>query len=296
MLLVVAGCVVAGVGDLSFDLLGYLFAFASCMTQAAYLLLVEFQVGAVQRRRYACGTGCVQPCAAARRGCDHPQCMCPILTHFRTTPDAVLHPSLPRGIRAWAAAAGPTRLSRDAPAPATLPCPRQGAGGVSTSELLYYNAITSLPFLAGLVLVTGEAAAAAPQYHAAVSEHGAPGVWSALLSCALMGCLLNYALFLCTVNNSALTTTIVSGRVGGGGVVGAGGAARRGEAGPGRQLPAHRNRSAGKCDGARGGDWVHLPCIARLLCPAGRPSTRRPVTSAPKTVCLQSCITSHHTP
>lgn len=45
VLLVVAGCVVAGIGDLSFDPLGYLFAFASCATQAAYLLLVEFQVG-----------------------------------------------------------------------------------------------------------------------------------------------------------------------------------------------------------------------------------------------------------
>lgn len=44
VLLVVAGCVVAGIGDLTFDLGGYVFALLSCTSQAAYLLLVEFQV------------------------------------------------------------------------------------------------------------------------------------------------------------------------------------------------------------------------------------------------------------
>lgn len=44
VLLVVAGCVVAGLGDLAFDPAGYLFALGSCTMQAAYLLLVEFQV------------------------------------------------------------------------------------------------------------------------------------------------------------------------------------------------------------------------------------------------------------
>ena len=43
--MVVAGCVVAGVGDLTFDPAGYMFAVLSCTCQAAYLLLVEFQVG-----------------------------------------------------------------------------------------------------------------------------------------------------------------------------------------------------------------------------------------------------------
>ncbi|GFR52718.1 hypothetical protein Agub_g15271, partial [Astrephomene gubernaculifera] len=37
----------------------------------------------------------------------------------------------------------------------------------------------------------------------------AVSLWGTLAACALMGCLLNFALFLCTVNNSALTTTIV---------------------------------------------------------------------------------------
>lgn len=34
----------AGIGDLTFDLYGYFFAIMSCLCQAAYLLLVEFQV------------------------------------------------------------------------------------------------------------------------------------------------------------------------------------------------------------------------------------------------------------
>ncbi|KAG2438204.1 hypothetical protein HXX76_005808 [Chlamydomonas incerta] len=127
VLLVVAGCVVAGIGDLSFDLLGYLFALMSCTMQAAYLLLVEFQ----------------------------------------------------------------------------------GEEGVSTSEMLYYNAITSLPFLLLVCAATGEAAALPAAYAAALAAHGPVALWTTLVSCSLFGCLLNYALFLCTVNNSALTTTIV---------------------------------------------------------------------------------------
>ncbi|KAG2450812.1 hypothetical protein HYH02_004647 [Chlamydomonas schloesseri] len=127
VLLVVAGCVVAGIGDLSFDLLGYLFALMSCTMQAAYLLLVEFQ----------------------------------------------------------------------------------GEEGVSTSEMLYYNAITSLPFLLLVTAATGEAAALPAAYAAAVATHGPVALWATLVSCSLFGCLLNFALFLCTVNNSALTTTIV---------------------------------------------------------------------------------------
>lgn len=37
----------------------------------------------------------------------------------------------------------------------------QGADGISSSELLYYNAITALPLLAVVVMVTGEAGMAA---------------------------------------------------------------------------------------------------------------------------------------
>jgi solute carrier family 35 protein len=44
VVLVVTGGVVAGIGDMSFNVMGYTFALLSCTTQAAYLLLVEFHV------------------------------------------------------------------------------------------------------------------------------------------------------------------------------------------------------------------------------------------------------------
>ena len=43
MVLVVVGCVVAGLGDLTFDLRSYAYALISCLSQACYLLLVELQ-------------------------------------------------------------------------------------------------------------------------------------------------------------------------------------------------------------------------------------------------------------
>ena len=43
----------AGIGDLTFDLYGYAYALLSCLCQAAYLLVVEFQVGGV----CVCGGG-----------------------------------------------------------------------------------------------------------------------------------------------------------------------------------------------------------------------------------------------
>jgi hypothetical protein len=42
-MLVVIGCIIAGIGDLAFDAWAYAFAFSSVITQALYLLLVEFQ-------------------------------------------------------------------------------------------------------------------------------------------------------------------------------------------------------------------------------------------------------------
>lgn len=43
-MLVVLGCIIAGVGDLAFDLWAYSYAFCSVITQSIYLLLVEEQV------------------------------------------------------------------------------------------------------------------------------------------------------------------------------------------------------------------------------------------------------------
>lgn len=41
------GCIIAGIGDLAFDPWAYAFAFSSVISQALYLLLVEFQASGV---------------------------------------------------------------------------------------------------------------------------------------------------------------------------------------------------------------------------------------------------------
>jgi solute carrier family 35 protein len=128
VLIVVLGCFIAGSTDLAFDLRGYTFAFASCMLQAAYLLLVE-------------------------------------RTGTKT--------------------------------------------GVSTSELLAYNAILSLPFILGAMVVSGEAFHVLPALHAAMAQHGTFRFIALLVLCSLSGVALNFSMFLCTLLNSALTTTIV---------------------------------------------------------------------------------------
>ncbi len=62
VLMVVVGCVVAGVGDLSFQMTGYIFALLSCTAQAAYLLLVEFQVSAWSAGRSCAAAGLAPRC------------------------------------------------------------------------------------------------------------------------------------------------------------------------------------------------------------------------------------------
>lgn len=124
--MVVLGCIVAGAGDLSFDAAGYAFAFMSCSTQAAYLVLVEY-------------TGSEK--------------------------------------------------------------------GVGSTELLLYNSVLSLPFLLVIVALTGELSTVRGAYLSATSENALFPLL--LILCSCMGCLLNYSIFLCTMNNSALTTTIV---------------------------------------------------------------------------------------
>eukprot|EP00850_Spirogloea_muscicola_P010343 SM000060S19675 [mRNA] locus=s60:512391:514787:+ [translate_table: standard] len=126
VLTVVTGCILAGLGDLSFDLYGYSAALTSCALQTTYLLLVE------------------------QSGCEK---------------------------------------------------------GYSSSELLAYNAVLSLPVLVILVTLTGEVQASLPLL---LELTNASTAFLALFVFTLvMGCLLNYSLFLCTICNSALTTTIV---------------------------------------------------------------------------------------
>jgi solute carrier family 35 protein len=85
----------------------------------------------------------------------------------------------------------------------------QGADGIGTSELLYYNAITSLPVLATMVTLSGDATRLPAVFAASAAMHGTGLVVGCIVLSSVAGCLLNYALFLCVIHNSALTTTIV---------------------------------------------------------------------------------------
>ncbi len=85
----------------------------------------------------------------------------------------------------------------------------QGGGGSSTSELLYYNAITSIPLLGSIMLMDGDVQSLWPTIAKGSAKHGLLPFMALVLTCSIMGCLLNYSLFLCTMHNSALTTTIV---------------------------------------------------------------------------------------
>eukprot|EP00798_Chlamydomonas_sp_ICE-L_P016801 gene16801-23080_t len=78
-----------------------------------------------------------------------------------------------------------------------------------TSEMLHYNSITCLPILFVVTHITGELHLAVPRAEEGMVLHGAIWFVVTVLSCALMGCLLNWSQFLCTTSNSALTTTIV---------------------------------------------------------------------------------------
>jgi solute carrier family 35 protein len=79
--------------------------------------------------------------------------------------------------------------------------------GFNSMELLLYNGILSLPVLIGVIFATGEVWDAGEKI---ILESRASLMFLPLLAASLlMGSLLNYCLFLCTLCNSALTTTIV---------------------------------------------------------------------------------------
>lgn len=84
---------------------------------------------------------------------------------------------------------------------------RSGAeDGLSSVEIMFYNSFLSLPFLLFLIIATGEF----PNSLAILSAKSTSLSFLVILLLSLvMGIVLNYTMFLCTIVNSALTTTIV---------------------------------------------------------------------------------------
>ena len=60
-----------------------------------------------------------------------------------------------------------------------------------------------------VVYLTGDAAKLGPTIDTCLDTMGSSGFIGMLLVCGVFGMLLNFSQFLCTMNNSALTTTVV---------------------------------------------------------------------------------------
>ncbi|XP_075508408.1 UDP-galactose/UDP-glucose transporter 7 isoform X2 [Primulina tabacum] len=78
--------------------------------------------------------------------------------------------------------------------------------GLSSVEIMFYNSILSLPFLLFLIITTGEFPNSMSILFA---KSTSLSFFVILLLSLVMSIVLNYTMFLCTIVNSALTTTIV---------------------------------------------------------------------------------------
>ncbi|GMN39862.1 hypothetical protein TIFTF001_009100 [Ficus carica] len=81
-----------------------------------------------------------------------------------------------------------------------------GEDGLSSIEIMFYNSFLSLPFLLFLIIATGEF----PNSLSILFAKSNSLYFLVILVLSLvMGIVLNFTMFLCTIVNSALTTTIV---------------------------------------------------------------------------------------
>lgn len=87
---------------------------------------------------------------------------------------------------------------------------RTGAeNGVPASELLYYNAVLSMPFIAVVMAGTGEMHTVWPEFLVSMERTSPTYMCSMVMLCSFLGIALNYSLFVCTQLTSALTTTVL---------------------------------------------------------------------------------------